>query len=188
MKSKKYVRKLDASLLILLALVLIAAAATFWAGGAQRIISGLTQTVHLINTVWLRLLLGFILGGMIQVLIPHGLIAKWLGPASGLKGILVASSVGLFMTGGPYVRLPIIASIHRAGAGIGPVIALMTANVLSIHMLIVWQIPFLGIGIPLARYIACLFIPPIVGLAGTVVYRLLSGSPQAATGKDHNGF
>ena len=173
-------KKLDRSLLVLILLVFVAAAATFWAGGWPRVVKGFSQSAHLLNTVWLRLLLGFTLGGMIQVLISHELISKWLGPTSGLKGILIGSYAGILMMGGPFVRLPIIASIYRGGAGVGPVIALLTGNVLAIHGLIIWQIPFLGVGIPLARYMVCLFIPPLAGLAGAVVYRLLAGSSWSA--------
>ncbi len=62
MKIKEAARKLDTNLLILVALVLIAIAATFWKGGWQLTVFGFEQAGHLINTVWLRLLLGFILG------------------------------------------------------------------------------------------------------------------------------
>jgi uncharacterized membrane protein YraQ (UPF0718 family) len=120
-------------------------------------------------------------------LIPRALIARWLGPTSGLKGILVASYTGIIMTGGPYIRLPIIASIYRAGAGVGPIIALMTgATLLGIHGLIVWEIPFLGVGIPLARYIVCLFIPPLAGLAGGALFRAIDKSRQANSKSDHD--
>jgi uncharacterized membrane protein YraQ (UPF0718 family) len=162
--------------MILILMVLIAAGAAFWTGGWQRVVKGFTQSAHLMNTVWLRLLLGFTLGGLMQVLVSHELIARWVGPTSGLKGILIASYVGIFMMGGPFVRLPIIASIYRGGAGIGPVIALLTGNVLAIHGLIIWQIPFLGVGISLARYIVCLLVPPLTGLVGAAVYQLLDGT------------
>jgi uncharacterized membrane protein YraQ (UPF0718 family) len=100
------------------------------------------------------------------------LIAKWLGRTSGLKGILIGSYISIIMPGGPWVSFPVIASIYKAGAGVGPVIALLTGrSVLGIQMLVLWQIPFLGLEIPLAKYIACLVIPPIVGLAGAAVFR-----------------
>jgi uncharacterized membrane protein YraQ (UPF0718 family) len=159
-------------------LVLIVAATAFFTGGWQRIIAGLTQSTHLFNKVWLRLLLGFIFGGLIQVLIPRELIAKWLGPTSGMKGILIGSYIGVFITGAPFVRMPVIASIYRAGAGIGPVMAFLAGNGLALQGVIVWQIPFLGVGISLTRYFVCLFIPPFVGLAGAAVYRLLTFSAQ----------
>ena len=179
MKSKRLREKIDISLLILALLVVITAAASLWTGGWQRTVSGLTKSVHLLNTVWLRLILGFNLGGLIQVLVSHELIVKWLGPTSGLKGICIGSYAGIFMMGGPFIRLPVIASIYRGGAGVGPVIALLTGNELAIFGLIIWQIPFLGVGIPLARYIVCLFIPPLVGLLGELVYRLMGYLPYS---------
>ena len=172
---KTVVKKLDKTLLFLGALVLVALVAAFWQGGSQGILEGLKRAGQLFNTVWLRLLLGFTLGGLVRVLVPSALIARWLGHTSGLKGILIGSYIGVIMPGGPYVSLPVIASIYSAGAGVGPVIALLTGRaLLGIQMLVVWQIPFLGMGIPLARYIACLFIPPLVGLAGAAVFRLVT--------------
>jgi len=187
MKIKKIIKKLDTTLLILVVLVCISVAATLWIGGWQLTIMGFTQAGQLLNTIWLRLLLGFTLGGLIQVLIPRNVIAKWLGPASGLKGILIGSYTGTVMSGAPYVMLPIVASIYRAGAGVGPIIALLTGQgLLGLQTLIVWQIPFLGVELPLARYIVSLFIPPFAGLAGAAVYRVMARTPQAAGKSDDN--
>jgi len=165
-------------MLVLIGLVCIVAVIAYLTGGWQRVGAGLGQSIRLLDTIWSRLLLGFFLGGLVHVLVSRELIARWLGPTSGIRGIFIASYVGMLMMGGPFVRLPIIASIYRRGAGIGPVIALLTGNILAIHGLLIWQIPFLGVGIPLARYIVCLFIPPIVGLAGAAVYRLLVFLPH----------
>ena len=165
---------MDVALLILVALVFMAMVIAFWKGRWQLLISGFKQTGHTFKSMWLRLLLGITFGGFIQVLIPGPLIAEWLGPASGLKGILIGSYAGIIMSGGPYVMLPVIASIYAAGAGVGPVIALLTGGMLGLQGLITWQIPFLGAKLALTRYIVCLFVPPIVGLAGAAVYELLN--------------
>lgn len=179
MESKKKRRTVDTPLLILWGLVFIALVAAFWKGGWQLPILGLREAGHLIQGVWLRLLLGITLGGLIQVLIPASLMVKWMGPASGLKGILIGSYLGTAMVGGPYVQLPIILSIYKTGAGIGPVISLIAgSSLLSLEMLIVWQLPFFGIEIPLARYMACLIVPPLVGLAGGSVFRALTRHPR----------
>lgn len=127
------------------------------------------------------------MGGLIQVLVPRALIARWLGPTSGLKGILIGSYTGIIFTGAPYVTLPIVASLYRAGAGVGPIIALLTGQqLLGLQGLLVWQIPFLGVGIPLAKYIVGLFITPLVGLAGAVLFRAITRSPQAASKSEPN--
>ena len=183
---KEVFKKLDKTLLLLGALALIAVITALSVGGWQLTFDGLKQAGQLVNTVWVRLLLGFTLGGLVRVLIPSALIAKWLGHTSGLKGILIGSYIGVIMPGGPYVSLPVIASIYSAGAGVGPVIALLTGRaLLGIQMLVVWQIPFLGMEIPLARYIACLLIPPLVGLGGAAVFRMvtrLSRTTETDTG------
>ena len=166
---------MDITLLILVSLVFIAIIAVLWKGGWQLLLSGLKQAGHTLQSIWLRILLGFILGGMVITLIPSPLIAEWLGYTSGLKGIFIASCAGIIMPGGPYINVPIIASIYRAGAGVGPVIALLTSvSLLGLQALIVWYIPFLGAKIALTRYVVCLFIPPLVGLAGGAVYQLLT--------------
>jgi uncharacterized membrane protein YraQ (UPF0718 family) len=172
---KNVVKNIDKTLLILGALVLLALAATMLKGGWQLTFSGFEKAGQLVNTVWLRLLLGFTLGGLVRVIIPSAMIARWLGDSSGLKGILIGSYIGTILPGGPYVTLPVIASIYSAGAGVGPVISLLTGRaLLGIQMLVVWQIPFLGVEIPLARYIACLFIPPLVGLAGSALFMMMT--------------
>ncbi|MBM2825839.1 MAG: conserved rane protein of unknown function [Dehalococcoidales bacterium] len=183
----KIVRKVDATLAILIALLLITVAAAFFKGGVPLTWLGLVQTGRLLETVWLRLLLGFVLGGLTQVLVPRSIIARWLGPASGIKGILIGSYTGIFMAGAPYVMLPVVASLYLAGAGAGPVIALLTGQaLLGLQNLIVWQIPFLGVGLPLSRFIVSLFITPLVGLLGATVFKILTRLPDLDAKHDHN--
>ena len=174
METRKKGKRVDLALLILGILIVAALAASLWIGGWQLTYSGLIQAGKLFQSVWLRLCLGFLFGGLIQVLIPRSLISKWLGPTSGFKGILIGSYISIFVGGNPYMWYPVIASVYRAGAGVGPIMSLVTARaILSIQMLLVWQIPFFGVELPLSRYIVCLFIPPIVGLAGNAVFRMM---------------
>ncbi|MFC2040869.1 permease [Chloroflexota bacterium] len=166
---------MDIALLILVALVSIAVVTALRKGRLPLLILGFKRAVRNLQSIWLRLLLGFVLGGLIKVLVPSSLIAEWLGPASGLKGILIGSYVGLVVGGGPYITLPIIASIYAAGAGAGPIIAfLVSSPLVSLQGLLVWQIPFLGAKIALTRYAVGFFLPPLVGLAGGAVYQLIS--------------
>ena len=166
---------MDITLLIQVMLVAAATAIAFWKGRWHLLESGFKQAIHSFQTLWLRVLLGLTLGGLIQVLIPRELIAQWLGPDSGMKGILIGSYLGMFVTSGPQVRMPIIASIYAAGAAVGPVIAItISSALLGVTSLCAWQIPFLGVKIPLSRYIACLFITPIAALAGSALYHLFN--------------
>lgn len=165
---------MDATLWILVGMVVTAILVALWRGRWPLLYSGLRQAVLTLRSMWCRLILGFSLGGLIQVVIPSPVIAEWLGPASGMKGILIGSYAGVIMTGGPYVTLPIVASIYAAGAGPGPVIALLASmNLLSLPGLLTWAIPFLGAKLALTRWAVCLFVPPVIGLIGSAVFRLL---------------
>jgi uncharacterized membrane protein YraQ (UPF0718 family) len=166
---------MDISLIILVALVVTVIFAAYLRGGRPLIVEGFRKSYGTLLTMGWRVLLGILLGGFIQVLIPRALVAEWIGPASGLIGILIGSFVGMIITGGAFVVIPVIASIYNAGASAGPIIALITAaNLVRIQGLFVWEIPFFGTRIALTRYVLCLFIPPIVGLAGSVLFRFFS--------------
>jgi uncharacterized membrane protein YraQ (UPF0718 family) len=182
-KIKSLAKKIDGTLLFLAALVLVAVIAAHLIGGGDLVLDGLLRATDLFETVWLRLILGFTLGGMIRLLIPSAVIARWLGHTSGIRGLLIGSYIAIIMPGGPYITMPVIAAIYSAGAGVGPIIALLTGRaLLGVQMLIVWQIPFLGVEIPLARYIACLVLPPIVGMVGAALYKLIAG-PSPTVGE-----
>ncbi len=166
---------MDVSMWVLVGMLATAMALTFWKGGWRMLLSGFKEGALTFKSIWVRLVLGFTLGGLIQVVIPSPVIAEWLGPASGMKGILIGSYAGIIITGGPYVTLPVVASIFTAGAGVGPVIALLTSmNLISLPGLLTWAIPFMGVRLALSRYIVCLVIPPIVGLVGSAVYEFLT--------------
>ena len=113
----------DPAMKILLGMLDVAIAVAALRGGWPLIKTGLQQTGRTMRAMWFRVLLGMALGGFIQVLVPSAMIADWLGPASGLKGIFIGSYAGLFFSGGPYVILPVVAAIYKAGAGAGPVIS-----------------------------------------------------------------
>lgn len=168
--------KIDTVLLVLITMLTLAIAATYWKGRWVLVWEGIKKAGGTFRMIWFRILLGVTLGGLIQVLLPGPLIAKWLGPAAGIKGILIGSYVGLFLSGGPYVVLPVIASIYKAGASSGAIIALLAGGLLQVQSLISFHIPFLGVRLPLARFIICLMVPPVVGLAGGAIYQLLGFS------------
>ena len=91
---------MDIGLLVLLGLLAITIIIAFYRGGWQQFFAGLKRAWGTLASMWWRLLLGFILGGFIQVLIPHTLIAEWLGPESGILGLFIGAYAGLIMTGG----------------------------------------------------------------------------------------
>lgn len=110
--------------------------------------------------------------GFSEVLVPRAWISGALGHDSGIRGIFIASGVGALLPGGPFVVFPLAGAMLGAKAGIGPIVALVSAWA-------VWSIPriplemsFLGPQATLARLASTVFVPP---LAGWIVSRWFEG-------------
>lgn len=84
--------------------------------------------------------------------------------ASGLRGILIASGLGALTPGGPYVSFPLVASLYESGAGIGSVVAFVTAWSLWGVTRLPLEIAFLGVRVTLIRIASTLIFPPLAGL------------------------
>jgi uncharacterized membrane protein YraQ (UPF0718 family) len=130
---------------------------------------------RLFGGVWPELALGFILAGLLEVLIPAPVLLRWMGSESSGQGILVGSVVGLLLPGGPYLIFPIVANLLRQGAAPGPLIALLTAKVLlSPIRMLTYEAPLLGWPMTLARLLPGLFLPPMLGLLGQWLFAVFN--------------
>jgi uncharacterized protein len=166
-------RRMDVSLIILL--VLVASIGLFaFVKDRSLPLEGLYASGRLFGSVWIELLLGFLIAGLIDVLIAPAQITAWLGTGSSMRGILVGWMAGLVLPGGPYLLFPIAASLWSTGAAPGVVIALITAKTLvsPIRMLI-YEAPLLGWPLTIARCLPALFVPPIMGIVGQWLFDLL---------------
>jgi uncharacterized membrane protein YraQ (UPF0718 family) len=128
---------------------------------------GIQSAGRLLSGVWPELLLGFLLAGLLDVIVPAQTVLSWLGPDRLGRGLLVATLVGLLTPGGPYLFFPVAARLLQQGAAPGPLIALLTAKTLvSPIRMLTYEAPLLGWPITLARLLPALLVPPILGLAG----------------------
>ena len=132
-------------------------------GGGEHIL-GLKLAGNLLLQIIPILIFAFIIAGMIQVLVPTEMISRWVGAESGFRGILIGTAIGGFMPGGPYVSLPIAAGLLRAGAGIGTMVALITAWSLLAFSRLPIEIGLIGWKFTLIRLACVFFFPPIAGL------------------------
>jgi uncharacterized membrane protein YraQ (UPF0718 family) len=133
----------------------------------------LREEGKLLRSVWVELGLGFLLAGLIEVLIPHATLSGWLGSQRAGQGILAGWAAGLLLPGGPYVVFPIAANLYRNGAGAGPLVALMSAKMLvSPIRTLTYEVPLLGWPLTLARLLPSLVLPPILGLIGHWLFGL----------------
>ena len=137
---------------------------------------GFTAGGRLLAGVWVNLLLGFILAGFIEVLLPKEALLRWMGAQSGWTGITTGWVAGLLVPGGPYVSFPIAAGLMRLGAGAGPLIAFITAKtLLSPVRMITYEAPLLGWPLTLARLLPGLLVPPLLGVVGQWLLEVFKG-------------
>ncbi len=119
------------------------------------------------------LLLGFVVAGMAQVLIPKDLIHQWLGTEAGVRGILVGCIVGGLVPGAPYASFPLVAALYQAGASVGTVVGFVSAwglwsvSRLPVEMALIDPKP------ALIRYAVTFIVPPIAGLLAEGIARFL---------------
>ena len=144
-------------------LALVLAFIAYNKGGGEHII-GLKSAGSILLQITPLLIFAFIVAGMVQVLVPTEIISRWVGAESGFTGILIGTAVGSLTPGGPYVSLPIAAGLLRAGAGIGTMVAFITAWSLLAVSRLPLEIGIMGWKFMAIRLACTFFFPPIAGL------------------------
>jgi uncharacterized protein len=163
------------SLLILLALLIVATAAAF-VKDPDLPLEGLRTSGRMLGSVWMELAVGFLLAGMVEVLFPAATLTRWLGGESLHRGILTGWAIGLLLPGGPYVAFPLVAGLFAKGAAPGALIALVSAKtLLSPVRALTYEAPLLGWPLTAARLLPALLVPPLLGLVGEGLFRLFGG-------------
>ena len=141
--------------------------------GGDLHLAGLKLGAGMLVQVLPLLRFAFVIAGLVQVLIPQDLILKWLGEKSGFKGILIGCIAGGLTPGGPYVSFPIVASLYKGGAGIGTVVAYVTAWSLWAVGRLPFEISLLGPKLTLIRFLSTLIFPPLAGLIARIFFSRL---------------
>jgi uncharacterized membrane protein YraQ (UPF0718 family) len=169
MKKRKEISKMLIPTIIMgiLATALLSIA---YVRGEGEHISGMKIALTLTIEILPLLFFALIVAGMVQILLPHDLLAKWVGEESGLKGIFLGAIAGGFSPGGPYVNLPIAAGLLRAGASVGTMVAFLTGWSLWAVSRLPMEVGILGWKFTLIR-LACTFIfPPIAGIIAQALF------------------
>ena len=126
-------------------------------------ITGLKNAFDMTLQILPLLIFAFIVAGMVQVMIPKELLAKWVGTESGMRGIFVGAIAGGLAPGGPYVSLPIVAGLLKSGASIGTMVAFLTGWSIWAVGRLPMEIGILGWKFTLIRVLSTLIFPPIAG-------------------------
>lgn len=138
--------------------------------GEGQHIDGLKSAMKMTVDVLPLLIFAFIMAGMIQTLLPQELLSKWIGEESGIRGILIGTVAGGITPGGPYVSLPLAAGFLRAGAGIGTMVAFLTAWSLWAVSRLPMEIGVMGWKFTFVRLACTFFFPPIAGFLAQMFF------------------
>lgn len=138
--------------------------------GEGQHIAGLKSALKMTTEILPLLVFAFIMAGMIKVLLPQELLSKWIGEESGIRGILLGTLAGGITPGGPYVSLPLAAGFLRAGAGIGTMVAFITAWSLWAVTRMPMEIGIMGWKFTFVRLACTFFFPPIAGFLAQMFF------------------
>lgn len=166
-------KKMDSTFWIMLAL---AGGLTFlaWRQGADNALEGLKAGGRLGWDILPVMVLAFVAAGMVTRVMPREALLQWMGEDSGWRGMLVGTLAGALTPGGPFVQFPIVATLLEAGAGVGPMMAYVTAwSVLGVNRLLVFEAPLLGWRLALSRVAASLALPLVTGWLTRFIYQRL---------------
>ena len=142
--------------------------------GEGQHITGIKSAFQIILETLPLLIFAFIVAGLVQTLLPKDLISKWVGVESGIRGIIVGTLAGGLTPGGPYVSLPVVAGLIKAGAGAGTMVAFLTSWSLWAVARLPMEFGILGWKFTLIRLISTFFFPPFAGLIANAVSKIIS--------------
>ncbi len=141
-----------------------------WRRGDGSHRAGLVAGWQMLRRTLPLLLAAFVIVGYVDVLAPQDLVQAWIGPSSGWRGLLVGEATGMLLPGGPYVVFPLIATLYQAGAGLGPVLSMITSWSALALLSVSFELPFLGWRFTAVRFGLALAFPPLVGLMGLLLF------------------
>lgn len=113
------------------------------------------------------------IAGLLQATVPTEVVASYLGEEAGVKGLVLGSAFGALTPGGPYVAFPLIGALWRLGAGVGALIAFISAWSLIAISRIPLELPFVGVQFVAVRILISLPFSVILGFLGEKVYHLI---------------
>ncbi len=149
---------------LLATVILILAGLAYARGGWQFVLAGLKSGLNILGRESVLLVAAFLTAGLLQAVVKKEFVARWLGQEAGLKGILLACLGGGLIPGGPYAYYPIAGALLSSGAGLGVLVAFVTAKNLWSVSRLPYEFAILGGTITLRRYLITFLIPPLLGV------------------------
>ena len=133
---------------------------------------GVKNGLSLLWFVLPRMVPALILAGLMQVLVPQDVVARYFGRAAGFRALAIATVAGALTPGGPMVSVPLLVAAANSGAGTPSLVAYMTAwSLFGVQRIIAWEAPLMGWRFVLVRVIPSLAFPVLAGWLVAVFYR-----------------
>jgi len=155
---------------IMAALALLLYLVAYARGEGQHVTGSRVALKMTVETLPL-LLFSFLVAGLVQVLVPQEIIARWVGDESGLRGIVIGAFAGALAPGGPYVSFPIAATLLQAGASMGTMVAFVTAWGLWSVSRLPLEVGVIGWRFTLIRLVSTVLFPFVGGLIAHLLFR-----------------
>ena len=181
-------------LLIMLALF---AAVWFLPVGNEHFMNAIGESLKLLKWyaqehVLLCLVPAFFIAGAISVFVSQGAVMKYLGPkAKKIVAYPVAAVSGTILAVCSCTVLPLFASIHKRGAGLGPASAFLYSGPAINVLAIILTARVLGLELGVARAIGAIVFSIIIGLFMHLIFRKEEAARSAdgpvAMPDDENG-
>lgn len=142
----------------------------FW----QSLVAGKNNTLLILP----RISLALITAGFVSQLVPSQTVGHWIGPESGISGIVTATLLGAALPSGPIISFPIVIVLLKAGAGIAQIIAFLTSwAVYAMHRILMFEATMLGWHFAITRMISSLILPILAGIFAMTLMAIF-GSPH----------
>jgi uncharacterized membrane protein YraQ (UPF0718 family) len=156
--------KVDWTIVGLLVVLLVLVGLSWWQGGIELALDGLLLGGQTLLRATPLLLAAFLIAGLVQAIVTREMVARWLGSESGWRGLVLACLGGALIPGGPYVYFPIAAALLKTGAGLGVLVAFVTAKNLWAVTRLPVELALLGPHLTLARVAVTFVLPPLLGV------------------------
>ncbi len=172
-----------------LALILGAfAACWFLPTGSDRFWGAIHESLSLVKWyarehVLLCLVPAFFIAGAISVFVSQGAVMKYLGPkARKVVAYPVAAVSGTILAVCSCTVLPLFASIHKRGAGLGPATAFLYSGPAINVLAIILTARILGPELGIARAVGAVSFAVVIGLLMHLIFRKEEAARQDAGG------
>jgi len=163
MPDKKKARKEIIRGYVLFAATLIVAAIILWIF-PNRVSTAATTTWNYFLEMIMILPAVMVIMGLFSVFVSKELVVKYMGKASGIKGILLAIFFGMLPTGPLYVAFPLAVALRSKGASISNIVIFLSAwACIKLPQELV-ELQFLGVKFMAARLILTVIFVAIMGI------------------------